>query len=292
MRSYCLFTLVSVIIFLFISSALCEETSVVFVDFADQFLSEGEDPVWTDSSYKSQNIAIDISAMRAENSDVYVADIYVRTLNVFLRAYGGDEWGSSTVKMTTLAGNNNAILAMTGDSCQNFSAGWMIGNGVIERDTRNRKRDLCILYRTGEMVTLQSEEMNHEKIAAETELIWQTFLFGPTLLDEDGCALKDFSESNVAAANPRSALGYYAPGHYCFVQVDGRSTTSALESGEKNKGMTLGQLAAFMESIGCQSAYNLDGGRSSMLWFDDEVISTAADSGRRIGDIIMIKETK
>lgn len=263
-------------------------------DFADSFpgvfLQEGEAPVQTENSYTSQNIHFEISTMRVEKSDVYVVDIYVRSLEHLQRYYGGGAWKTKTVRMSTLSEESGAVLAITGDSSQNFVAGWSIGNGKVWRDTPNRKRDLCILYNSGEMVMVQSEDMNHDAIAAQTDSIWHTFLFGPILLDTEGRALTDFSESNVERINPRSVIGYYEPGHYCFVQVDGRDTKSKLEDGKRNRGLTLNELAELMESLGCTNAYNLDGGRSSMLWYNGEVISKPAAADRRIGDIILLKE--
>lgn len=254
------------------------------------FLAEGESIIQTDTTYKSQNIAIEITTHRTCGTDVYVADVWVKDLECLQRIYGADKWGTEHETVPEIVEGTNAIIALTGDSAQNFTAGWVIGNGVVERDVRNRKRDLCILYRNGEMVTLLAENVDHDQVAAEVESIWQTFLFGPTLLDETGKAYHDFSDSNVRYANPRSVIGYYEPGHYCFVQIDGRSTKSALEEGKKNGGMTLEETAAFMESLGCTAAYNLDGGRSSMLWYNGEIISTAADAKRHIGDMIILRE--
>ena len=42
---------------------------------------------------------------------------------------------------------------------------------------------------------------------------------------EDGKAKTTFT-SDVKPKNPRSVIGYYEPGHYCFVQVDGRKTAA------------------------------------------------------------------
>ncbi len=256
----------------------------------EHFLAPGESIILTETGYKSQNIAIEITTHRTCGTDVYVADIWVKSLDCIRRIYGADKWGTEHETVPEIVEGTNAILALTGDSAQNFTAGWVIGNGIVERDVRNRKRDLCILYRNGEMVTLLGENVDHDQVAAQVGDIWQTFLFGPALLDENGKAYDDFSDSNVRYANPRSVIGYYEPGHYCFVQIDGRSTKSALEEGKKNGGMTLEETAAFMESLGCTNAYNLDGGRSSMLWYNGEIISTAADAKRHIGDMIILIE--
>lgn len=177
-----------------------------------------------------------------------------------------------------------------GDSAHNFHSGLVVGNGELLRNKPNGKRDLCVLYRSGVMETIPAADIDTEALLANAGAIWQTFLFGPMLLDEEGHAMTEFN-SDVASINPRSALGYYEPGHYCFVQVDGRSTASAIEEKKISRGMTLAQLSALMESLGCTAAYNLDGGQSSLLWFGDTVISTPYHGGRHLGDIVVIRET-
>ncbi len=267
------------------------------------FLAPGSEPVWTENSYTSENIAITITARRVEipvsakvtqKSDVFIADIRIRTLDCFQRAYPGKKWKSTTQPITTLSENSKAILSMSGDSANNLTAGWVIINGVIARDGSkkgNRTRDLGVLYATGELVTIPAKEFSSEKIkqAAEAGEIWQLFLFGPRLLDDEGHAMTKFN-SNVGPVNPRSVIGYYEPGHYCFVQVDGRQTKSQLENGKKNKGLTLKNLSKLMEELGCKAAYNLDGGRTSQMYFGGKVISSPQNGGRRLGDIVLIRE--
>jgi exopolysaccharide biosynthesis protein len=67
------------------------------------------------------------------------------------------------------------------------------------------------------------EEIDRGALLAEIESgkVWQIFYFGPMLLDEEGHAMKKFN-SDVNPVNPRSVIGYYEPGHYCFLVVDGR----------------------------------------------------------------------
>lgn len=269
---------------LVLGSAMAEEA---FTAPEGTFLAEGE-VCLTESSYQSQNISIQITSMRYDDSDVYIADIYVRTLDCFQRVYAGGEWGKTTARVQAMGESSSAILAMTGDSGQVIEKGWCIGNGVVWRSTTNKKRDIAILYKNGEMKTYLAP-VDYDTLSLSMEDIWHCFLFGPVLLDEDGHAMTTFN-STVAPRNPRSALGYYAPGHYCFVQVDGRKTKSALESGKTNKGITLASLSQLMEELGCTSAYNLDGGQSSMMYFDGGLISTPYKNGRRVGDAVVIKE--
>lgn len=254
-------------------------------------LPEGDEPVWTDSSYQSANVCISITSERYLNTDVFVADIYVRSIASFQRGMASNKFKGTTQRIDKIAKANESIIAMTGDNSANLSAGWVIANGKIWRKTGNRKRELCVLYSNGEMVILQPVDIVAQDIAdgVASGEIWQTFLFGPGLLTADGKAKTTFN-SDVKPKNPRSVIGYYEPGHYCFVQVDGRKTASKLEKGKKNAGLTLAELSAYMETLGCTSAYNLDGGQSSMMYFKDSIYSTAYKNGRRLGDVVLIRE--
>ena len=254
------------------------------------FLPPDSEPFRDENTYISQNVAIHITRERVLESDVYVCDIRISSAACFRRAFGGSRWNRIAAKVDTLARENDAVLAITGDSSENLDYGFVLGNGHLYRSNDNKKRDLCVMYKTGEMKTILASENNmkevYQQLKDDVDNLWQVFLFGPALLDAEGHAIEDFN-SNVKPANPRSVIGYYEPGHYCFVQVDGRGVKSALESGKKSKGLTLKDLAAYMESLGCACAYNLDGGPSSMLWFDG-VISTPYKNGRKVGDAICI----
>lgn len=278
-------------------SALGENVQApAFADFSDRFedkfLPPGAEPVWTDSSYQSDDVNISISARRVARSDVYIVDIYVRSVECLQRAHAGGAYGKTTARVRTMARENNAIVAITGDSGHYFSKGWAISNGVINKDTPNSRRDLGIVYRSGEMVALRNAELAYDQIRADAEAgkIWHIFLFGPALLDAEGRATLDFSKNEIHSPNPRSAIGYFEPGHYCFVQVDGRGSRSALEPPKTSVGLELKELAQLMEEIGCKAAYNLDGGQSSMLVFNGEIYSTPYGGGRNVGDIVMIKD--
>ncbi len=285
-----IYTALLLVLMLFPAAAMAE-----FADFTelypDKFLPAGSVPIVTENSYQSADVNLTITSSRVDKSDVYVVDIYVRSAECFQRAFPG-KWGKASERVNKVGAAHDAIVAMTGDSAHYFKVGWVIGNGEVLRDTRNRIRDLGVLYRDGSMITLNAENVDNAAIRAQAEAgeIWQLFLFGPALLDDEGKATFDFSDSNVKRANPRSVIGYYAPGHYCFVQVDGRGAKSKIQPKNSSVGMTLDQLADFMESLGCVAAYNLDGGTSSMLAWQDEVISNPCNGGRKVGDVVIIKD--
>ena len=105
------------------------------------------------------------------------------------------------------------------------------------------------------------------------------------LLDKEGNPLPDAqlnTSKNIRRANPRVGLGYYAPGHYCFIVVDGRTDDAS--------GLTLEQFAQLFASLGCKAAYNLDGGRSSFMVYDGTVLNDPYKGGRSVSDCILITD--
>lgn len=93
---------------------------------------------------------------------------------------------------------------------------------------------------------------------------------------EDGeIAVSENEEVGKAmASNPRTALGVTEDGHYLFVVSDGRTSES--------EGLSLYEMAEFMQSLGVVTAYNLDGGGSSTMYFNGEVVNNPTTSGRSI----------
>lgn len=245
---------------------------------AGTFLPEGEAPRFSETSYQSHDMSLTITMTRDEESrsNAFVADIRVSSVDYLRRAFSQDRWNGDMRSIKTIAPEAGAVLAMTGDYSSLLSAGLVVANGIVYRQNSNRARDNCLVLADGRMVTYAKQEKTIEELLQEG--VWHSFLFGPALL-MDGQAITEFT-SPVRGRNPRSAIGYISPGHYVFTVVDGRSA--------KSRGMTLEELSRFMASLGCQAAYNLDGGQSAILWFNGEIVNDPYKGGRRLTDIVMV----
>ena len=118
--------------------------------------------------------------------------------------------------------------------------------------------------------------------------VWQAFSFGPALIQDGQVDVAVNAEVGKAmASNPRTAVGMIDTCHYVFVVSDGRTSES--------KGLSLYQLATFMQGIGVKTAYNLDGRGSSTLYFNGEIINYPTTSGRSmkergVSDIVYIEK--
>lgn len=241
-----------------------------------------ETPEMGERSYKSSSIDITITTYRVEDTyskltTYHVADVYVKDVTSIKTAAARsfDTRYEDTVK--NIAKDAGALLAIDGDTYTHVKKSFVIRNGVLYRDTPIEDTDICILYRDGRMETKKWGEFTLEEVVAADP--WQVWGFGPALLDENGHAVE--IEHKLSSWNPRAAIGYYEPGHYCFVIVDGR------EHGW-SEGVRLTALSRLMEDLGCKAAYNLDGGDSAQMYWNGEIISKSRNESRVISDIIYI----
>ena len=114
----------------------------------------------------------------------------------------------------------------------------------------------------------------------------QVFFFGPGLVENGEVSVTADEEVDKAkTSNPRTAIGVIDELHYVLVVSDGRTDESA--------GLSLSQLAEFMQGLGVTTAYNLDGGGSSTMVFNGTVINNPTTDGntikeRSVSDIVCI----
>lgn len=238
--------------------------------------------VVTENSYSSPDISITVSEETLGRTNYYLADIYVRDITCFQSALARGTYGSGfRDSIEDMALLNNALLAVNGDYYGNTSEGVVIRNGVIYRANKT-SCDVCVLYYDGTMRVMPGSSFSVEEAVAQGA--WQAWTFGPALLDTDGTVLTSFdSTGRIISANPRTAIGYYEPGHYCLVVVDGRGESA---------GMTLPDLSRLFYDLGCKAAYNLDGGNSSIMVWNNEIINEPSGGGRESSDALLIAEVK
>lgn len=247
--------------------------------FAGKFTS-GEVRV-TEDSYQSENLNIQVIKKYIEDLPawVYVVDIYIADISCLQTAFGKDTYGRGyTEWVTKVAERYGSVVTMNGDYYGTRDTGVVIRNGMLYRDNKTT-HDIAILYWDGHMETFSADAFD-----AKREMdrgAYQSWCFGPSLLDETGAPITSYNYAeNVLRRNPRSAIGYYEPGHYCFLVVDGRS--------KESKGARMTQLANLMAGVGCTIGYNLDGGQTSLLAVGTTLYNHPSDGGRNSSDYIMI----
>lgn len=237
-----------------------------------------------ENSYDDENISININTLTDYDSTVYVADIQVSDAAYLQAAFANDTFGQNIKETTSsIAESNNAILAINGDFYGFRNYGYVYRNGNLYRDTAGDSEDLVILN-DGTFSIIDESSTDIDSLDLST--IWQIFSFGPALINDAEIVVDSNSEvsKSMGNTNPRTAIGMISPLHYIIVVVDGRTSIS--------EGVTLAELAQIMEDQGCTVAYNLDGGGSTTMYFNGEVINNPTDgsgiSEREVSDIVYI----
>ena len=232
----------------------------------------------TDTSYSDGNISITLTEKTVNETQVYVADITLSSSDYLKTALAQNSYGTNvTAKTSVTAAENNAILAVNGDYYGANSSGYVIRNGVVYRDSVREDAsngDLAI-YKDGSFKIIYEDQVSADQLVQDG--VVNLLAFGPSLVENGEISVDTNTEVGQAmSSNPRTAIGIIDENHYIIVVSDGRTSES--------KGLSLYQMAEVMKSYGVKTAYNLDGGGSSTLYFNGQVINKPTTGGSKISE--------
>ena len=225
-----------------------------------------------DKSYRDENISISLTEYYENNTKIYVADVTLSPAEYLKTAFAKDSYGKNITETTSdMAEDKNAVFAVNGDYYGAQESGYVIRNGVVYRSTAKGADVLCV-YTDGTLGIVSDSEYTADELVEKG--VWQAFTFGPSLVEEGEVTVGVNDEVGKAmASNPRTAIGMIDTNRFVFVVSDGRTSESS--------GLSLYELAQFMQGLGVKTAYNLDGGGSSTMYFNGQVINNPT-SGRGI----------
>lgn len=232
----------------------------------------------TDTSYSDGNISVNLTEKTVNETQVYVADINLSSSDYLKTALAQNSYGTNvTAKTSVTAAENNAILAVNGDYYGANSSGYVIRNGVVYRDSVREDAsngDLAI-YKDGSFKIIYEDQVSANQLVQDG--VVNLLAFGPSLVENGEISVDTNTEVGQAmSSNPRTAIGIIDENHYIIIVSDGRTSES--------KGLSLYQMAEVMKSYGVKTAYNLDGGGSSTLYFNGQVINKPTTGGSKISE--------
>lgn len=248
--------------------------------------------VLTDDSWSADGTTITVRKVSTGSGSqvvtYYVADLVLSDATVLRSAFAGDAFGTNIVDETSaIAEQNGAIFAVNGDYYGFRETGMVIRNGVAYRDSGAREG--LAFYRDGH-VELYDETATDAQSLVDTG-VWNTLSFGPALVSggdvldgiDDVEVDTNFGNHSIQGDQPRTAIGVIDDNHLVLVVVDGRDSGYSV-------GATMTELATLMQGLGAVTAYNLDGGGSSTMFFDGDVVNQPSNGGERgTSDILYVK---
>lgn len=216
---------------------------------------------------------IELTEHRVQDTTVYVAAVSLTDPLQLRTALAQGAYGRNVTEATSsMAARVGAAIAINGDFYGSRERGYVVRNGELLRATSAGGEDL-VIWADGSFSIIDEDDITAAELVAEGAE--QVFCFGPALVVDGEIAVDPGEEVGKAmASNPRTAIGIHTDGHYYLVVSDGRTREST--------GLSLRELAEFMQSLGCTIAYNLDGGGSSTMVVDGEVVNNPTTNGKSI----------
>ena len=230
----------------------------------------------SDTTYSDDNITINLKTYTKYNTKIYVADVVLKDSSYLKTAFANNTYGKNiTAKTSSISQSVNAILAINGDYYGVQESGYVLKNGVIYRSTTKKDQEDLVIYEDGTFEIINENDISIAEL--KNKGAYNILSFGPALVENNKISVSTTDEVDKSMrSNPRTAIGVIDDNHYVFVVSDGRTNES--------EGLSLYELATFMEDLGVTTAYNLDGGGSSTMYFNGNIINNPTTNGNRISE--------
>ncbi|MBR3333830.1 MAG: phosphodiester glycosidase family protein [Clostridia bacterium] len=304
-----------------ITGMLCAQTAAVYaikelgtVDFSDRdyllpinFEIQKQRAIaanFTETGYEDSTLSVRIETGRFEDRcDYWTADIVIKDPSQ-LRTSAAAKVGflsKGTKDGVELCARINAVVGLNGDfvhGTEKYDFGYVIRQGVLYRNNldtagkwNSHLMDLLLIDEDGDFHIIRRAEAGAVKdMKIEGKRIMQAFTFGPALII-DGEKIDDFGGAenwiNMDAGGPKQRIAFCQTGelHYKVVCCSGPYTNTRTKA--KNTGLTLAEFASLVAEQDVQTAYNLDGGDSVLLYFNGRIVNEKPNQGtRKLQDVI------
>lgn len=265
---------------------LLEETAELVGD--QQLMFNMETPVWEHDKiyyYYDETILALAWKQKIDGCIFTIAEIKVADASQFRRFLAGGEFGSDKQFVTTeMAASVNAIVATSGDFYKFRQNGIVVYDGQVQR-FEGKHIDTCFIDSNGDLLLSYRKEfsnINEAQAFVDEHDIRFSLVFGPILVDNyEATKTFGYPLGEVNDEYTRAAVCQLGELHYAFANV-----TTEPDFGFLRR-MTINQFAQALAGLGVQKAYALDGGQTTVICMQDQLISYP-DYGtqRRISDII------
>lgn len=231
--------------------------------------------VITDTTYQDGNISVEIKNYRKYETNIYAADVTLKNASFLRTALAENVFGRNVTETTSqIAAEHNAILAVNGDYYGAQRDGYVIRGGTLYRsESREEDQEDLVIGADGGLRIIKEGDVTAEALLEQD--VAEVLSFGPALIQSGEIMVDEYDEVGKAmVSNPRTVVAQLAPLHYLFVVSDGRTSES--------EGLSLYQMAEFLQGLRVDCAYNLDGGGSATMVFNGQVINKPTTRGRKI----------
>ncbi len=251
---------------LLIAKAHAQETAPELAPLPLDF-SAGPRPnpaAYSESGYEDASISLKLETQPQDGVVWRIGYVTISDPSQLRTAVAGKLGSSRVAMISSMAEKFNAVTAINANYMSNEpekkSFEYRMGEKV--RAKYNKVKDLLITDENGDFhVFVQSRKEEVQAFLNDGHTIVNAFTFGPALIKDSVLLDLDPNYSyNPHGREPRMAIGQLDKLSYVIVLAEGRTQDS--------QGVTHIELADFMYALGCQQAFNFDGGNSGTFVFN------------------------
>ena len=241
---------------IFMSSSLCDPGSEILA--AEQ--QESTNFTNDDLNYETETLKVNVEQKDTGYTKYWVAHVQTFSTEQLKSALCGGTYGNPRKTTSEELASHDGIIGING-SAFSYGSGepapgkTMIKGGRIYNDVYSNGNIFCVTE-DGGMFTAAAGMTTKDLLNRGVQ---DTYCFGPTLV-ENGEASEISGQFHQTSRYQRAAVGMVSPGDYYLVVVDGKGYGGS-------QGMTYQELQQVFLDLGCDYAYNLDGGGSATLVF-------------------------
>ncbi|MBR4081447.1 MAG: phosphodiester glycosidase family protein [Clostridia bacterium] len=240
----------------------------------------------SETEYKDESIHVTVEHQTVKKVKCSIVRIKIADPSQIRTAMSKDSYDDRTyAKAAAMAKQKNAIVAVNGDFFKYFyKIGYVVRQGEFYRDALNGERDVLIIDDHGDFHAVRnatSDDMAAflaNEFPADRRVI-NTFTLGPVLVENGVVQEITTREFQYRYKMQRVAIVQLGELEYAIVECDGKADASS--------GMKMADFAEYILSLFPDAilAYNLDGGGSTNVIFNNERIHRNPDA-RKICDIL------
>ena len=232
------------------------------------------------TEYEDPTLHVVIETGRKDNCDYWVARVTIGHASQLRTAAAGSFEVEYSMKGQYIAKRQNAVLAIDGDYFSYYPYGIVLRQGVLYRDKLRKERDVLAIDEDGDFHIFLVPDKGEVPAVYNGKKIINAFHFGPALvIDGEVGTLEASYWLAPELKRQRMCIAQTGPLEYMALCCAGPQRGS--------EGMDLLQFAQLAQELGAVQAYNLDGGDSTIMIFNNEKVNDKENQNTRaISDII------
>ena len=244
----------------------------------------------SDAEYYDPTIHVVIERDRYLETDMWIARVRIAHPSQLRSAFAGRYGGQTVAAAASIAKRVNAVVAINAANYSFENHGIVLLQGHLYRERPNGEEDVLIIDDKGDFhIVMQASKESFAEAYEAMGGSWEdggsvvnVISFGPLLVKDGTYAHETYYRYNTGAHRlaQRMVVAQTGPLSYLLVTCEGPESPNST-------GLTLQQMADYLVDLGCETAYNLDGGSSSTLVFQNKKINSLdTQKVRPVADII------